>query len=412
MAAKLIQTAQPESKSNHHLGSVDQLRGVAILVVLFDHLFGINFHWVLPWVNGVRDFTAYGYQSVFVHFFYLGWAGVSLFFVLSGFCIHWSCLRWERFEIGRFFWLRFWRIYPAYLIAVIIFSAWEFRGNYDPAVAWQFWSHIFLVHNFSDSTLWGINTPFWSIAIEAQLYLLYPILLLIKKRAGWRGCFLAAGALSIIWRVITLWIWGLPENAVSPAMASPFNTWIDWMLGAWIAECYRDGRRAFPSSRVLPFVTLFCFLVTTIYRPLTLFSFFLASLTSALWLDQMLNRKAPGIARSEDLSFHLGKGIAWFGVISYSLYLWHQPILVHWHDFVEKFLGSRLNHPVCVLLSVGGAALGATVIAYFLYHFLEKPCIQLGRLLLGRLTAFESNRRRIAPPPLGARNESIVTESQ
>src|SRR5208337_3151607 len=95
-AIQVVQATRPHSKSQH-LGLVDQLRGVAILLVLLCHLYGVNYHWVLPWVNGVRDFSAYGYESVLVQLFFLGRAGVALFFVLSGFCIHWSCMRWERF---------------------------------------------------------------------------------------------------------------------------------------------------------------------------------------------------------------------------------------------------------------------------------------------------------------------------
>jgi len=99
--------------------------------------------------------------------------------------------------------------------------------------------------------------------------------------------------------------------------ASPLNTWLDWMLGAWIADCYGSGRRAFPATSMLPLVTLVCFVVSTIYQPLIIFSFFLASLTSALWLDQMLHREAAVGARSGFPSF-LRKGIVWFGLISYS----------------------------------------------------------------------------------------------
>jgi len=374
--------AQTRSNSTH-LGLIDQLRGVAILLVLFCHLYGYNFHWVLPWANGVRDFSAYGYESVLVQLFFLGRAGVPLFFVLSGFCIHWSCRQRKHFEIRRFLWQRFWRLYPAYLVVLVAVSYVGFKGHYfDPWAIKQFWTHVFLVHNYSNDTFWGISPPFWSIAVEVQLYFLYPLLLAITRRAGWRGSFLVAGFVSAAWLVIATLIWGLPQEATSPVIASPLNTWLDWCLGAWIAECYAKGHRAFPSNKLLPFLTLVCFVISTIYQPIILFNFFLASVTSALWLDQLLHRKVKTHAKG--FMVLLKNGIAWFGLISYSFYLWHDSVLVHGHDFITKLLSGHLPQSVRFALALGVPALGATLLAYLSFRFLEKPGIQLGHLLLDR----------------------------
>jgi peptidoglycan/LPS O-acetylase OafA/YrhL len=379
---------------SNHLQLVDQLRGFAILLVLFHHLYGINFHWVLPWVNGWRDFSAYGYESVWVQLSYLGRAGVPLFFVLSGFCIHLSCLQRGRFEVGRFFWQRFWRLYPAYFIVLALFSYWLFKGHYfDRWAIEQFLTHALLIHNYSSDTFWGINPPFWSIAVEVQLYLLYPLLLAIRSRAGWRGCFLVAGFLSVAWLAVAGAIWGLPQESTDPVITSPLNTWIDWCLGAWIAECYVKGHRALPSNRILPFVTLACFVASTIYQPLIMFNFFLASLTSALWLDHLLHREAK--VASKGFPVLLNNGIAWFGLISYSFYLWHEPILQNWHDFVWKHLSGRLSPGICIGLSLIIPVVVATLLAYLSFRFIEKPGIQLGRSLLARGNAIKSRQIEI-----------------
>jgi peptidoglycan/LPS O-acetylase OafA/YrhL len=394
MELKTIQVVQParsQAKSTH-LGLIDQLRGVAILLVLLCHLYGANIHWVLPWANGVRNFHAYGYESVMVHLFFLGRAGVCLFFVLSGFCIHWSCMQWERFEIRRFIWQRFWRLYPAYLLVLIAVCLLEFKGHYfDPEAIRQFFTHALLVHNYSDDTFWGINPPFWSIAIEVQLYLLYPLLLVISRRAGWRGCFLVTGFVSIAWLVVASAIWGIPGEATGPVIASPLNTWIDWCLGAWIAECYANGRRALPANKLLPFLALACFVISTIYQPIIMFNFFLASMTSALWLDHLLHREVKTHARGLPIPFK--SGLAWFGLISYSFYVWHEPMLVRWHDFIAKHVSSHLPPSVCLALALVVPVLAATLLAYLSFRFVEKPGIKLGRSLLARLTTFGSRRR-------------------
>jgi peptidoglycan/LPS O-acetylase OafA/YrhL len=383
-----------------NLELIDQFRGVAILLVLLCHVNMFTLGWDLPWVNDLRDFAAYGHRSPFIHLFYLGWAGVPLFFVLSGFCIHWSCMRWERFEIHRFLWQRFWRIYPLYLITLIIFSLTDLRGATPLFAANQILTHVFLVHNFWDSTLFGINGPTWSLAVEVQLYLLYPLLLVLKQRMGWRGCFLVAGLVSLSWRLITVAIWGLPsDGAGMPTMASPLWTWPDWMLGAWIAERYAIGRRAFPDNRMLPLVTLVCFVISTIYRPLIMFSFFLASLTTAICLDQMLHRE-PALQPRSRVSSYLGKGIAWFGLISYSLYLWHLPIMQHCYNLIEKSVGHVLPKaiwaPPTAILSV----LLATLVAYFSFRFFEKPGIQLGRTLLTHLSDLKATPAALCAPQI------------
>jgi peptidoglycan/LPS O-acetylase OafA/YrhL len=386
-----------------HLELVDQLRGVAILMVLLCHLYGVNFHWVLPWMNDLRDFRAYGPESVLVQLFSLGRAGVPLFFVLSGFCIHWSSQQRKPFQIGRFLWQRFWRLYPAYLFVLVAVSLIELKGNYfSPLSIKQFVTHALLIHNYSHETFWGISSPFWSIAVEVQLYFLYPLLLVITNRAGWRGSFLVAGLLSLVWLILSSLIWGLPQETTTPALTSPFNTWIAWCLGAWIAECWAKGHRAFPSNKLLPVLTLFCFVLSTIYRPIIMFNFLLASVTAALWLDQLLHRTV----KTQDgwLSVRLKNGIAWIGLISYSFYLWHETILIHIHDFVDKRLSDRLPHNICLAMVLGVSVAGSIFCAYLSFLFLEKPGIQLGRSLLARLTPSKA-------PPVVLRSSSLGSSS-
>jgi peptidoglycan/LPS O-acetylase OafA/YrhL len=124
-----------------------------------------------------------------------------------------------------------------------------------------------------------------------------------------------------------------------------------------------------------------------------MFNFFLASMTSALWLDHLLHREAKVAPKGFPVLPQ--NGIAWFGLISNSFYLWHEPVLLHWHDFVWKHLGGRLAPGICIGLSLTIPVVVATLLAYLSFRSFEKPGIQLGRSLLARRNVIKARQNEI-----------------
>jgi peptidoglycan/LPS O-acetylase OafA/YrhL len=353
---------------------VDHFRGLGILFVLLFHLNGMYGHWELPYKNGMRDFTAYGpLESIWLQVVYLATSAVPIFWVLSGFCIHWSCLRWERFKPFQFFSTRFFRVYPVFLVTLIVFAVTELQGKSLPEIAVQFFSHLFLVHNLFPETFYGIYPPAWSLAAEFQLYLVYPLLLIMRRRIGWRNSFLLAGGLALLFQVAAASRYHLNGDVITAVVVfSPLSTWIDWMLGAFIAEKYALGQRAFPRSNLFLAAAFASYLVSTFYEPLMIFTFFLASLTGALVLDKMIHRReAPSKAPSRT-----GKVLTWFGFISYSAYLWHMPIMQHAHDLLKRFGPVPGGVEIAVALF---SFLLSVAIAYASFRLLEVPGIKLGK---------------------------------
>ena len=113
-----------DSRKAARFERLDVWRGVAILGVFGFHLLGSIFGGTetLPFVSGVRDYEAAPHPSFLVLYAStFGWMGVILFFVISGFCVHWSYLRWAQHpentsrSLGEFtrgfYWRRFWRIH-------------------------------------------------------------------------------------------------------------------------------------------------------------------------------------------------------------------------------------------------------------------------------------------------------------
>jgi peptidoglycan/LPS O-acetylase OafA/YrhL len=176
--------------------ALDGVRGIACLLVLVHH-------------SG-RGVGASAAAGIFNRISAAGWVGVDLFFVLSGFLITELLLEARGRPGGlRRFWLRrACRILPlayAFLALVFLSPIWR-RESWHPALAAEqiwFWSYT---NNWL--ALWrpsldhGVLGHFWSLAIEEQFYLVWPIVtLLLAPRYLARLCLLVLGA-SLIGHVV------------------------------------------------------------------------------------------------------------------------------------------------------------------------------------------------------------------
>ena len=358
----------------------DVLRGVAILLVVSFHAFGAVWYYYPTWLGWLRDFSTLPNRwYMWLYPMTLGWAGVPLFFVISGFCIHYSYLRSSNFAVGEFFWRRFWRIYPAYIVALIAFAASPWADWHSKSHVLQIASHASLLHNLSQSTFFGINGSFWSIAVEVQLYLLFPLLLMLRTRLGISKTLAVIFFIGCVWRVGVLVLMPLPGHLIHAAWTAPLAVWFDWALGALVAERFMAGRTVFHGHRFWAYALVPAFFMSTLFKPTTCVSFTMASLLSAVALDAALH--APwrfGLA---------SRALAFIGDISYSLYLWHQPLLFPIVGGVAAVTGSRV---------VGWVALGPILIAasWLSFHVLERPGMALGHALWRRWQGTASAARR------------------
>ena len=358
-----------------HSSGADILRGVAILLVLVYHAVGARagYGYYVPWQGSTHDFSVMPLRRLLWYYpASLGWAGVALFFVLSGFCIHFSTLRAGRFDARRFFWRRFWRIYPAYLVALVVFLIVDRTPILTGRGAFQLLTHAVFLQNVSHDTFFGINGVFWSIAVEMQLYFLYPVFLWGRTRFGLARCLAGTCVLGLGWRAVAVWVWGVPDHVITPVLTLPPLTWFDWTLGAFVAERFHAGRAVFTRRGVWLAALAGLFLASTLYRPLTVFSFSLAAAASAVLLDGALQVAWSRGAWVAALEF--------VGLISYSLYLWHQPLIVPVMAWLTPLLGSPAAWGVFgALLAAGG---------WLSFRFLEQPGIRLGDVLWKRLDAW------------------------
>lgn len=322
-----------------HLDLLDYTRAVAILSVVAYHCLcatGMQIYWK-TWA---RDLNV-PFSNWLVLPLNLGGLGVAIFFVVSGFCIHLSFQQQGR-KYSDFFIRRFFRIYPAYLAAVLFFvflfpkTTLNFSGASSNESWRQLIYHLLLIHNFQAGTFMGINPSFWSLAIEVQLYFLYPVLLFLVARAGWKQTLLLLGiteGIIHIIRTIVLFnaisiphFLGQNSHVLNVMMCvydlgrSPLAYWFSWSLGAAIADYYMQNK-PHPLANVSPMIWIGCITACFLFRPLSEFTFMMGCLLTATVLSRLL--LSDGIALEGVVRKFLGKT----GVCSYSLYLLHQPIL-------------------------------------------------------------------------------------
>jgi peptidoglycan/LPS O-acetylase OafA/YrhL len=219
----------------------------------------------------------------------------------------------------------------------------------------------------------------WSIGTELQLYAVYPLLLLIMGRFGWRNGLIATLAFEIFSKTI---LNAIPEHQQSlPIFAlsnSPFAYWFSWAIGAYVAENATTKRReslGWVDLRCLIFFILASFL----FAPLASVSFPLVAFTTAVAIDRFI------VSRWHPVNFPIAgvfwRHLTWLGIISYSVYLIHQPVLTQSWYLLEK-LGLRQSAPLMTMIIC--LLLYPLIVAasYGLYRMIELPFIRLGSRLL------------------------------
>ena len=185
---------EPASKS--HVASLDGLRALACLAV-----FGVHFEQITGVGGNLGPLSV---RTLLVN----GNTGVCLFFVLSGFLLSlpfWRSAagagRHGRTSVGGARWMatyalrRIGRIVPAYYLCLAVLVIWQRqwasgRGLVDVLL------HCTFLHNLTERSFYGISPPFWTLAVQAQFYVLFPVLTWIlwpaMRRRGTAAAVLVA----------------------------------------------------------------------------------------------------------------------------------------------------------------------------------------------------------------------------
>ena len=307
---------------------------------------------------------------------YLGWSGVALFFVVSGFCIHLSHERAAPDGWGRFFQKRFFRIYPPYLTALLFFAlVWpatrlSFDGRHEVD---QLLTHLLLVHNgLGPGFIYGINPAFWSIGVEVQLYLLYPLLLAVVRRGGWGRALWLTGSVEVGGRVV-FGFFGSSEPGRLWLLGDPLMYWLSWTLGAALADRWLRGE----ALRLSPLPAWGWALLAVgsyFFQPLYGFGFLLWALASTTMLAEVLAHSGDGGG-----SFWTNAWLGKIGVISYSVYLLHQPLEEMLGGWARGWFGNSGTGSWLAFMTCLASAPVVLLISWGFYRGVERPSVALGK---------------------------------
>lgn len=351
-------------------------------MVFVFHALGISYGFdQLKWDGWWRSFDA-PTSFLVLSPITLGWIGVPIFFVVSGFCIHLSHQRSSDTRISLFYLKRFFRIYPPYLAALLVFSflpPWSYIPLNSRESITQFLSHVFMVHNYGESTFYGINSTFWSVAVESHLYLIYPILLAIVHRSGWKTALAISVTTEIGLRGFAAFQFAATENHAPYWMiGAPVFYWFSWSVGAAAADAWLN-RRPLPFQRIPLVVFPLLMVLTSFFKPLAMFSFVFASLGTVSLIQFLLDRTNHAGGTHEGF---LLKHLRLAGTVSYSIYLLHFPILVLVPKFVGKLLPAEGRNPMLLMAACTACWIPVLAGSWLFYQTVEKPSITFGKRVL------------------------------
>ena len=327
--------------------TLDAMRGGAALAVVTYHALGVAPQTALSgWEWWLPQITAH-----VVHFAY---AGIYLFFVISGFCIH---LFWARARAAgvlnpavNFF--SFWkrrvrRLYPPYIAALALYlcySAYKTPVHVTGSYLWDVVLHVFMLHNLDVRTTYTINGAFWTLAIEEQLYLAYFLLLFLRIRFGWTITLLLTFSARIVWLIMARYL-SYSFGIDIPVGEAAATNWFIWALGAVSVEaalgmtklpvwCHKLSAAALPLgcaavlALTLPMVHHISWLHDIgwlLMHPAWGVGFFIL-VNYSVAAEQRWRQKSSPTPR-------LIPTLAFIGLMSYSLYLTHSFVLMHWYWF-------------------------------------------------------------------------------
>lgn len=379
-----MQQKNPSAKAKIFFPNLDGLRFISFFVVFLYH----GYMSLLSYLGDSSPKTFAAVKFLFKH----GNLGVNFFFVLSGFLITYLLIKEKEFtgriHVGNFYVRRILRIWPLYYLCVAIgfigFAYIKKMSGQPVLESANPWYYIFFAANFDFMHTWPVRPDaemisiLWSVAVEEQFYLTWPLILGLLPLKYFRYIFPAIMAFSLIFRSFHT---GDNDHEFAIRYFHTFAVIGDMALGGLFAYLvsYENKFKLFVTEMSKPLIALLYILTlgVTLFKdqlfvpgvPVVFERLVIASLFGMIILEQ-------NYAKHSLFKMSRFKTISNLGVYTYGLYCLH---------FIGLYLAVKVMNAlqldgtkVWVSFSMMALALGLSIIISLLsYHLFEKWFLKL-----------------------------------
>jgi peptidoglycan/LPS O-acetylase OafA/YrhL len=396
---------QEESSPAHNIRALDGIRGLAIIFVMLHH-----FEPLIPPSNLLV-------RSIKLTFSF-GWAGVDLFFALSGFLITGILLDTRKADnyFSAFYAKRILRIFPLYYsVLTVILVAASFKHPRPLSVPLVEDQKLYYLYLTNWLVLWkgkwGSNVlgHFWSLAVEEQFYLIWPFCVWLLVRRKLAILAIMASVTALLFRILWVAHTG-PDQAIVMATVSRMDS---LLCGALAAMLFRDIRLLSVVRKWLPgaaFVAILTFfggvsLSQIVHGPGgdLLFAESFGFSLLAVGFSSLVLYAAASDGAATFLQRVLGNGVLTdFGKYSYGIYVYHVPILGAFVFVLRRGIFQRFRDDFWF----GALCFAAVFVVSFLvakvsYERFERHFLALKRYFEARSSATPADSKTKTGVPLG-----------
>ncbi|GCE14108.1 acyltransferase family protein [Tengunoibacter tsumagoiensis] len=441
-----------EGNKKNSVGVLDGVRAVAILTVVFYHISVKASLISIPWINYKLKMAIYN-----------GYAGVTLFLVLSGFLLFLPYSKSLLFDndwpsVRSFYLRRALRIIPGYyltLFLVVMLAG----SSYLQPIHWKELA-LFLVFfmDSSQKTFQHLDAPFWTLAVEWQFYMVLPWIALAMRFFVQKGSLrqriwklVACLCLLVLWGVTTRYYGniatqypnnthGLPATVFRVIVALTYGCggigihgkfMEDFAVGMIVAVIYTLARNSMPNSffnRFLRLLSPWLFLgslgwlfAMVLWSNGGLFPNVTNSFTTWFYGDGQVTFHELGFAIGyATFMFSILFGgkiltrifewnpLRWIGLISFSIYMWHIPLLLPFADNIAPYI--QTWSPFRVLcLQIAWFFLVICPFSFIFFALVERPFMKYSESLRKKKPSLTLSSNPNTPSPQITAKREVVS---
>ena len=284
-----------------------------------------------------------------VHISRIGWLGVSLFLELSGFCLFYPIVKRQlasqaersayKLDVVGFFQKRARRILPPYYAALVlscllVLVEQRLGLDYKKHFLSVFYGksdlllHLTMLYNLKAASFTSVNPAFWSLALECDLYLIFPVLVFLAARFGLRAILAPTFIVAVLWQGWAFYRFGFSWNYVSSTAfiyhALPGRAF-EFACGMTAAYLVAKPQ---PGQYKLAAILLGVLLLPGLWYVVEVSRF--GPLLDQIW-GVVFGCLLVLLSQINDAVFtrnRISSALVWVGTISYSLYLVHYPLIM------------------------------------------------------------------------------------